>query len=161
MVSHAFGRMTGEGHGLNFTLSKRKHVLVGNRLCVRSRHIGVVSIGPGGEEIPRFERRLTLLMNVNRHVVERDGEMGGASRNGKTTGGEQKTVGDSVVQQSLNAFDLKGLIPRGPSVDQDVAQRTGDEHDVPVVVNPWKTRHLHASLMTPVPLNIPKRGGCD
>ena len=62
----------------NLTNSHGKDIVFRQGFSQRPRHVGIVTIGPCGEEITRLEGRLTIGVNVNWNTIERFGYVSGA-----------------------------------------------------------------------------------
>jgi len=112
--------MTGERDRLDFTVAKQKQFIGQNGRGWRSRHVGVVPVGPGGEKVPRLKAGLPLRMNVNRCPVKGFSKMGSPSRDWKTTRSQKNAVKPCSVEQPLDPLHLEGLVPRGPRIDENM-----------------------------------------
>ena len=86
--------------------------------------------------------------------------MRSSSRDGKATRREENPVEPLAFQLPCDAFDLKRLIPRCSGVDEDMAERAGNEHNVAVVVDARESNDLHATASPSPVFNIPKPCGC-
>ena len=111
------------------------NIAFGERLGGRSGHVRVVPVGPRREKIPRFKRRLTVAVDVDRNAVKGFGQMRSSSRDGKATRREENPVEPLAFQLPRDAFDLKRLI-----------------HDVPALMRTWPSEPETAQRC--------RRGGC-
>ena len=158
--AHAIARVPRKVNGDHLTVAHGKHIVFGQRLRGCARHVGIVTIGPGGEEVARLEGRLAVSVNVNRDITERCRNVGRPAGNGEAPRGEQDAVQLVLTQLPRDALYLQGLVPRSARVDEHVAQRARHQHHVAVVMDAWQPHDLHGVATSRPVLNIPKPGGC-